>query len=199
MRLRAFPHAMLFVCCLLFSMTPSRTAMADGGRLIGVERIDGFVISIFVAPDPPRVGVIDLSVLIQRESDSAIVEDADVAVSMALSTEFTGSVSGPATREQATNKLLRSAWLTIPTAGQWRGVVHITVAANKVEARFVVEVVEAPPAWRTIAPWVLWPFAIVFLFGAHRFLLQRNTKAVPKPACNSAEGADSGAPDSHSL
>ena len=172
MRPRVSHHGMLFVCCLLFSMTPSRAAMADGGRLIGVERIDEFVISIFVAPDPPRVGVIDLSVLIQRESDNAVVEDADVAVSMALATESTGSVSGPATREQATNKLLRSAWLTIPAAGQWRGVVHITVAASKVEAPFVVEVFEAPPAWTALAPWFLWPFAIVLLFGVHRFLLQ---------------------------
>jgi len=173
MRPRIFPHAMLFVCWLLLSMASSRTATADGGRLIGVERIDGFVISIFVAPDPPRVGLVDLSVLIQRESDNTVVEDADVAVSMAFAGESTGSVSGPAMREQATNKLLRSAWLTIPTAGQWRGVVHITAAAKKVEAPFVVEVAEAPPAWTAVAPWFLWPLAIVLLFGMHRFLLRR--------------------------
>jgi hypothetical protein len=164
-----------FACCLLGGALASCTANADGGRLVHVERVDGFTISIFVAPDPSRVGPIDVSVLLQHDGDDAVVDDAQVAISMQQAGNATASVSGPATREQATNKLLRSAWLDIPALGEWNGIVHCTFDTRSATIPFTIEVSEALPAWTAIAPWFLWPVALIALFGVHR-LLQRQRK-----------------------
>ena len=168
-------RVLLAVCCLGFFVGTSPTTCADGGRLVGVERANGWLISIFVAPDPPRVGAVDVSVLLQREGDNALIEDADVAVSLHLHNETSQAVSGPATHEQATNKLLRSALLPLPTAGRWQGIVHCAAEGQEAEVEFSIDVAESLPAWTAIAPWFLWPIGIIALFGVHR-LLQRQRK-----------------------
>ncbi|BBO35855.1 hypothetical protein [Lacipirellula parvula] len=168
-------RTLTFACCLAASTLANYAANADGGRLVHVERVDGFTISIFVAPDPPRVGPIDVSVLLQRGDDDAIADDAQVAVSMQQAGDATAFVSGPATREQATNKLLRSAWLELPAAGRWSGTVHCSIGERDFTVPFTIEVGESPPAWTAIAPWFLWPVAVIALFGVHR-LLQRQRK-----------------------
>lgn len=170
---RVASRGLVSACCLLGAMITSRAACADGGRLVHVERVDGFIISIFVAPAPPRAGPIDVSVLLQRADDDTVIDDAQIAVSMQQASDSSMAVSGPATREQATNKLLRSAWLDIPAAGEWKGVVHCSIADRSITAPFTIEVSQALPAWTMLAPWFLWPIIIVLLFGVHRFLRRR--------------------------
>ena len=148
-------------------------ARADGGRLVRVERTNGWIVSVFVAPDPPRVGPVDVSVLVQEEASGSVIVDADIAVT--LKAVEGATTSAPANRTQATNKLLQSALLTTPSAGDWQGIIDCRVGNAKAEIPFTLQVAAAPPAWTKLAPWILWPFAAVAIFVAHR------TRAASQP------------------
>ena len=142
---------------------------ADGGRLVRVERTNGWIVSVFVAPDPPRVGPVDVSVLVQEESSGSVIVDADIAVTLTAAGDAEGvTTSAPASRAQATNKLLQSALLTAPSAGDWQGTIDCRVGNAKAEIPFSLQVVAAPPAWTKLAPWILWPLAAAAIFVVHR-------------------------------
>lgn len=146
-------------------------ARADGGRLVRVERTNGWIVSVFVAPDPPRVGPIDVSVLVQEEASGSVIADADIGVTLTAAGDAEGmTTSAPASRTQATNKLLQSALLTVPSAGDWQGTIDCRVGNARAEIPFALPIAAAPPAWTKLAPWTLWPLAAAAIFVAHRTL-----------------------------
>jgi hypothetical protein len=149
----------------------SEVVRADGGRLVRVERTNGWIISVFVAPDPPRVGPVDVSVLVQEEASGSVIADADIAVTLTADDDAEGATtSAPASRSQATNKLLQSALLTASSAGDWQGTIDCRVGNARAEIPFTLQIASAPPVWTKLAPWILWPFAAVAIFVAHRTL-----------------------------
>jgi len=155
---------------ILSIVCTSSRAMADGGRLVRVERTHGWIVSIFAAPDPPRVGPIDVSVLVQEEASGTVVANAEIAVTLTSQSDPSISLSAPASREQATNKLLQSALLVAPSPGDWLGTLHCSAGSEEAEIPFALRVDAAPPAWTKIAPWFLWPLAAAAVFVAHRTL-----------------------------
>ena len=154
----------LSICCT------DNHALADGGRLMRVERTHGWIVSIFAAPDPPRVGPIDFSVLVQNEASGTVVADAEIAVTLSLQSDPSTTLSAPASRQQATNKLLQSALFLAPSAGDWKGTIHCSAGIDTAEIPFTLQVGAAPPAWTKVAPWILWPFAAAAIFVAHHTL-----------------------------
>jgi hypothetical protein len=164
---------MLSICC-----TGNR-ARADGGRLVRVERAHGWIVSIFVAPDPPRVGPIDVSVLVQEEASGTVVADAEIAVTLNSLSDPSIALSAPASRQQATNKFLQSALLVAPGAGDWLGTIHCSAGNDKAEITFSLQVDAAPPAWTKVAPWFLWPLAAAMVLVAHRTLARKRTAFQP--------------------
>jgi hypothetical protein len=145
-------------------------AQADGGRLMRVERTHGWIVSIFAAPDPPRVGPIDVSVLVQEEATGKVIADAEIVVALKSLRDTNVTLSAPASRQQATNKLLQSALLVAPSVGDWQGTIHCSACADTAEIPFTLQVDAARPAWTQVAPWILWPFAAAAIFVAHRTL-----------------------------
>jgi hypothetical protein len=155
-------------------------ARADGGRLVRVERTNGWIVSVFVAPDPPRVGPVDVSVLVQEEASGSVIADADIAVTLTAAGDAEGmTTSAPANRTQATNKLLQSALLTAPSAGNWQGTIDCRVDNARVEIPFTLQIASSPPAWTKLTPWILWPFAATAIFVVHRALGRKRTDAPP--------------------
>jgi hypothetical protein len=148
-------------------------AQADGGRLIRVERSHGWIVSIFAAPDPPRVGPIDVSILVQEKATGTVVADAEIAVTLTSLRDTNVTLSAPASRQQATNKLLQSALLVAPSVGDWQGIVHCSAGNSNAEIPFTLQIDAAPPAWTKLAPWFLWPLAAAAVFVAHRTLGRR--------------------------
>lgn len=151
-------------------VSSNQHAQADGGRLIRVERSHGWIVSIFVAPDPPRVGPIDVSILIQEEATGTVINDAEIAVTLTSLRDTNVTLSAPASRRQATNKLLQSALLVAPSPGEWQGTIHCSAGSEQAEIPFALQVDAAPPAWTKVAPWFLWPLAAAAVFVAHRTL-----------------------------
>jgi hypothetical protein len=150
-------------------------AAADGGRLVRIERTQGWIVSIFVTPDPPRVGPLDVSVLVQDGASGQVVADAEIAVTLTLQTDHDLAISAPVSRRQATNKLLQSALLEVASPGDWQGIVHCRAGDRTAEIPFALQVAEAPPTWSKLALWFLWPIAAALLFVAHRAIGRQRT------------------------
>jgi hypothetical protein len=146
-------------------------ARADGGFVL-LHQTDGpFVITVFAAPNPPRVGPVDISVLAQDRGDGRAALDGEVVVR--LRREGGMTVVGQATREAARNKLLYSALMNLPEAGKWE--LEVTIKQGKSAARALGQMSVAGPRpfllsyWRSLSlPWV-----IVTLFAMNQWLKRR--------------------------
>jgi hypothetical protein len=169
-------------------------ARADGGRLVRVGRTNGWIVSVFVAPDPPRVGPVDVSVLVQEEATGSVIADADIAVTLTVGGDAEGATtSAPASRTHATNKLLQSALLEASSAGDWQGTIDCRAGNTKAEIPFTLQIAAATPAWTKLAPWILWPFAAAAMFVAHRTRAVFQPSAPPGGRSPSREASSRGA------
>src|SRR5713101_6026205 len=94
----------------------SSRAQADGGFVELHQEVGPFVVTVFSAPGPLRAGPVDISVLVQDRSNRPVL---DGEVFVRLSRESGMTLVERATREMAQNKLLYSAVMNLPEAGQW--------------------------------------------------------------------------------
>jgi FixH len=129
-------------------------ALADGG-VVQMQRSSGrFVITVFTAPVPLRAGPADISILIQDRNSHHPVLDAEVT--MSLYQEGREAIKAEARREQATNKLLYAALVSLPEAGRWK--IEVTVVRNSEETRISGVMMVAPPLPFLLAYW--WTLAL---------------------------------------
>lgn len=152
----------------------SRMAVADGGQVRSSESAGDYQVTVFTSPQPLRAGPVDVSVLIQHAKTGEVATDATATVELVSSDKSVAPLRAMATAEAATNKLLRSALLELPTAGEW----NITVTTDlpsgvSYAAQFAVEAAPPLPAWLTLWPWMAWPVVAIVLFVIHRRLVAR--------------------------
>ena len=101
----------------------------DGGALQFRTRAGSFLLTVFSAPMPLRVGSADLSVMVQKASSQDVILDARLLLDLTKPQQREmHEIVVPATRDQAANKLLYAARMTFPSAGQWR--LNLSVTAN---------------------------------------------------------------------
>jgi len=103
----------LFVMVMLLAQA---RGFADGGTVQMRKEAGPFLITVFTSPAPLSAGPADISVLLQNLDGLTPVLDARVSVLLhrdASSTE----IKAHATREQAQNKLLYAALVTLPESG----------------------------------------------------------------------------------
>ncbi len=108
---------------LLLVLLLCGVARADGGRLRMSRTAGPFVISVFTAPEPLRVGRADVSVLVQRQGSGEVLLGA--TVELRLQGPDGAQQTLPASHAVATNRLLQSALVELPAPGRWR--LEITV------------------------------------------------------------------------
>jgi hypothetical protein len=153
----------LFLAALLF---------ADGGAVEFRKQAGSLLITVFGAPVPLRAGVADLSVLVQNVRDTSAVLDAEVDLTLSRAGEM--EISLPATRAQATNKLLYAAYPVLPSAGEWRLNVQVKSLGRLVAVDGAIVV--TPRQTSVIAYWpyiAFVPIAIV-LFLVNQYLKSRS-------------------------
>jgi hypothetical protein len=166
--------AQLWRCGLLLAValsTPSLQAQADGGLVQLHQTAGSFVVTVFAAPGPPRLGPVEISVLAQdRENGQAAL---DVAVFVRLRSAGGTIVVGRATREASRNKLLYSASMNLPDAGRWE--MEVTIKRGKSAASVFGQLSVAAPRpfllsyWRSLSlPWV-----VISLFALNQWLKRR--------------------------
>jgi hypothetical protein len=149
-------------------------AHADGGLVQLHQTAGRFVVTVFAAPNPPRVGPVDISVLAQDRADGRPALDVEVVVR--LRREGGMTVVGQATRKVAQNKLLYSTLIDLPEAGRWE--LEVTIKQGKQEESLVsvlgqIWVAQPRPFllsyWRSLSlPWI-----VVTLFAMNQWLKRR--------------------------
>jgi len=134
------------------------------------------MVTVFGAPAPLRVGVADLSVMVQGAADQNSVLDAKVRLHLKRSSATNVfEIVVPASHAAATNKLLYAAHVNLPSAGKWNLEVGVTRGDLAASASGDINVLPPEPPlashWLYIA---LVPLLIV-LFAANQWL-KRNRR-----------------------
>ena len=135
--------AMLLLAAMTTLAAAGNHANADGGRLLRTVKSGDWRVSIFAAPDPPRVGLVDVGVLLQNDSTGAVVSNAEIIVTLRTIEPLDGTPvaeSAAATPDQSTNKLLQSALLELPRAGDWQGAIDVAADGRTASIPFELTV-----------------------------------------------------------
>ncbi len=146
-------------------------ARADGGLAQLHQTAGPFVVTVFAAPGPPRVGPVEISVLAQDHTNGRATLDGEVFVR--LRREGGMTIVGQATRDVAQNKLLYSALMNLPEPGQWE--LEVTIKQGKRTASALGQLSVTAPRpfllsyWRSLSlPWI-----VVTLFALNQWLKRR--------------------------
>ncbi len=147
---------------------------ADGGALQMRVQDAGLVLSAFTSPVPLRVGMADVSVLVQKAADQSPVMDGEVT--LRLRGPQGAEIIANATHAQATNKLLYAANVNFANAGNWTLQVNFTDGSHSANAAAKLAVLPEAPLLSTY-----WPeFAVVpvglILFALNQWLKAARSK-----------------------
>lgn len=158
---------------LLFTQAVCRLD-ADGGALQLHRQAGPFIVSVFTTPPLPRTGPVDFSVLLQSSAALTPVLDAEVEV---IARDGRGvTVSRGAVHEQAQNRLLYAAVLTLPHDGEWSYQVTVRRGATAVEAggtlRVFTESSRLVSHWRALS----FPLVLLLLLAVHQGLAAAQNK-----------------------
>jgi hypothetical protein len=152
-------------------------ALADGGRVVLVERHGDIEVSVFTSPNPLRAGPVDISVLLQDAKTDQPVADAQVSMNLTWRDSPGRRIHAIATSAAATNKLMLSALVELPEPGWWDVEVICRAEHGAAHVQFALEAGRPLPPWLSVWPWFSWPFGAVILFGVHRLLVWRRQTA----------------------
>jgi len=143
---------------------------ADGGAVHLREASGPFLVTFFAAPEAPRVGLIDTSILVQDRKTGIVILDTTVNLELQPIPDTNPPFSIRATLGQAKNKLLQAVTIDVPAPGWWA--VKIFVRRDREEVVLATKLLIMPAAPRLATFWpflILPPFAIG-LFALHQTL-----------------------------
>src|SRR5262245_58433921 len=165
---RYWRHGLLLASLLLALCS---RAQADGGLVQMRQTAGPFVITVFAAPSPPRVGPVEIGVLAQNLEDGQAALNVEVFVR--LRSAGGTIVVRRATREASRNNLLYSASMNLPEAGRWELEVTIKQGKSADSVLGQLSVVAPRPLllsyWRSLSmPWV-----VISLFAMNQWLKRR--------------------------
>lgn len=159
---RFFLAALLFAPAILFG---------DGGTLQLRKPAGPWIVTVFSTPVPLRAGVADLSVMVQTAQDRKTVLDAGVKLHLTKSSATdVVEIIAPATRSQATNKLLYAARVTLPSAGKWRLEVDVKEKASVASVSGEIAVLPLQPPAMARWPYFAFVLLVVLLFAMNQWL-----------------------------
>jgi hypothetical protein len=160
--------AMLFAAILV-----PASMLADGGVVCLRKASGPFVITVFINSAELRAGPADVSVMVQNRASREIVLDADVLLRLQSIAPGGQVLESWASRKQATNKLLESAIVDLPSSGEWKLTVLVRRGSEKAIVSTRLQV--APPLPRLAAMWpfLALPVLAMMLFAANQALRQR--------------------------
>jgi hypothetical protein len=161
------PAASSLAIALITALLAAAAARGDGGMLRLEQAAGPFDISVFTAPTPLRVGQVDVSVMVLRQTDHAPVLDADVQLALHGPG---GDLTAAATAAAATNKLLYAALIDVPAPGRWRLSARVRSGESDVTVAGEVDVAPAlAPAW-AFWPYLMLPGVVIALFAVNQWL-----------------------------
>lgn len=146
-------------------------AAADGGTLLARRDVGAFTLSVVAGPTPPRIGGVEVGVLVQNARSGETL--GEVPVELALwPVSDPARVSITAARESAgANRLLRGAFLEVDAPGTW----ILEVRAGAERLRLHMTVASAPPLRAGVAPFLIPPLGVALL-ALHDVLRRRRRR-----------------------
>jgi hypothetical protein len=153
-----------YATVVLFFM--SRAALADGGTVQLRQESGPFVITVFTAPAPLRAGPVDASVMIQTRDGLQPVLDAEVSF------KFSGLETMRASHDQAQNKVLYAAPVTLPNRGKCNYTVEIQRGNTLASVSGMLEVGESPTPLASAWRYLTLPPILIALFALREWLVR---------------------------
>lgn len=130
-----------------------------------------FAITVFTAPEPLTAGPADVSVLVQdRQTGEALL---DASVDLALA----GPDGGPpaaARAESGTNRLMKSAAVTLGGPGSWKLEVVVRRAGEQARVACMLPVAPAAAPLASAWPFLIVPPVAVALFALRGAIRRRS-------------------------
>ena len=170
------PAAVLMFSVLFSTGCRPSTALGDGGTLRVWKRQGGYEIAAFTEPFPVVTGSVDISVLLLGRDAGEPIEDALIVVEVRPEGRSSEVTSHQATRQAATNKLLRAAVFELRYPGRHVVDIRVELPNDRVRIQFEMDVGSAWSPRAGIWPWILWPSPVVVLYGIHRRLVAKGLK-----------------------
>lgn len=152
--------------------------VADGGIVQFRTQAGPFLVTVFSAPVPLRVGVADLSVMVQRLNDRS--EELDCNVMLHLSKPGERDIRVAATRAQATNKILYAAHPVLQKAGNWNLTLEIKARGDAARVNGAITVLPQLPPLIAYWPYFAVLPAAVALFALNQWLKRRRKVINPR-------------------
>jgi hypothetical protein len=148
------------------------TAFADGGTVQFRKEAGDCVITVFTAPAPLSVGLVDISLLLQNRSDLDPLLDAEVLLT--LREEVSGiAFEARATRANARNKLLYAVPVIFAKPGKWRIAIRVTKNGKETDVTGILAVAPARDKSTSYAGYFAFPPGMILLFGVREALIRR--------------------------
>jgi hypothetical protein len=146
-------------------LAPVRPARGDGGIVRASRRSGPYVVTVFTTPTPLRVGRADVSLMVQTAETDRVVTDAETTIRLRKPGRGNPTACYPATRAQATNKLLAAAIVEFPSPGAWTVEADVKGALGSSHVQFTADVRAAAPRWVDLLPWITWPLGLIAAFA----------------------------------
>ena len=161
------PLSLLFFCASVWGL--SAVARGDGGAVVFSGESGPLRVTMFVEPVPPRVGSVDLSLLVQDRTSLEAIEAYGALLTLTCENDTTiEAIETSMDRSAATNRLFQATAVEIPTTGSWQVELHVDWDRSEYLFQFPLEI-QAPPArfWDVLI-WILLPAIPLLLFLAGR-------------------------------
>jgi hypothetical protein len=161
------------LACALAVASGTWRAYADGGTIRVVAPVGAYVVTVFSAPEPLRVGAADVSVLVQDRASGSPLLDAQVTLEVLPPGGDATPRRLEATHAAATNKLLHAARVDIDRPGTWTVRVSVYRGSDAVEVQGTLPVIAPASTLSDIWPYLALPPLAVALYALRARLLRR--------------------------
>jgi hypothetical protein len=148
--------------------------LADGGTIRLVESAGPFVVTVFTAPEPLRVGPVDVSVLVQDRLGGTPLLDVQVTLQAAPPAgDGATALRDEATRAEAGNKLVYASVFAIDRPGAWTLRATVRRGDETADVSCALPILPATSGLRILWPFLALPPAAVLLYALHGWLARR--------------------------
>lgn len=148
---------------------------ADGGTVQMRKDAGPFLVTVFTSPVPLSAGPVDISILLQNLDGLSPVLDARVSVLLRREASRT-EICAHATREQAHNKLLYAALVTLPESGKWHVSITTLHNASRTEISGEIDVTQSHVIAGSYSGYIALPPVMIAVFVIREWLIRRKPK-----------------------
>lgn len=160
----AVTFVVFFVAAGLCLATLASRPSDDDDQALRVSQVSGpFAVSVFALPGDLSAGSAEFSVLVRDRDTMQVVQDASVQIQAQRVGTAQSSEAVRASSDDSENKLLQTAEVDLPTAGDWMLRVQVMRENQTSEVSVPLRVVMAAPEGNARWPYVLFVFLTALL------------------------------------